>query len=75
MAESRQVGGVSMNGERNGRVPESLWTGEDAARFLKVSLKTVRRLVYWQNLPCVRIGSRLRFVPADVLAWARRKEE
>jgi excisionase family DNA binding protein len=56
-------------------LPERLWTAENAARFLQVSTKTLRQLVYRQNLPCLRLGSRLRFVPADVLAWARQRRE
>lgn len=55
--------------------PPALWTSEDAARFFRVSTRTLRRLIYSQNLPCLRLGSRLRFVPADVLAWARQRKE
>lgn len=58
-----------------GELPERLWTAEDTARFLQVSTKTLRRLTYYENLPCLRLGSRLRYVPADVLAWARQRKE
>ena len=57
------------------QLPEHLWTTTEAARFLRVSTKTLRRLTYYHDLPCVRLASRLRFIPADVLAWARRRKE
>ncbi len=56
-------------------IPDRLWTTVDTARFLGICTKTVRRLIYHENLPCVRLGSCLRFVPADVLRWARQREE
>lgn len=56
-------------------VPDHLWTASDAARFLQVSTRTLRRLIYSQNLPCLRLGSRLRFFPADVFVWLRRRKE
>ena len=55
--------------------PERLWTAEDTALFLQISTRTLRRLTYYENLPCLRLGSRLRYVPADVLAWARQRKE
>ena len=55
-------------------IPDRLWTTNDTARFLGICTKTVRRLIYHENLPCVRLGASVRFVPADVLAWARQRE-
>jgi len=76
MADSRSMRTGAASAPRTDAfrdVPDRLWTPQEAARFLGVSTRTLRRLVYWQNLPCVRISSRLRFVPADVLAWARQR--
>lgn len=56
-------------------LPDHLWTTAEAARFLRLSTKTLRRLVTYHDLPCVRLGARLRFIPADVLAWARHRTE
>lgn len=41
---------------------------EEMARILGVSIPTVRRLVKAGEIPCLRMGRALRFVPADVLA-------
>lgn len=38
------------------------------ATMLGVSIKTVRRLVDKNQIPFLRVGSQLRFVPADVMA-------
>lgn len=52
---------------------DALWTIHDAARFLSCSTKTVRALLRHEGLPGFRLRSRLRFVPGDVLEWARRR--
>jgi predicted DNA-binding transcriptional regulator AlpA len=49
---------------------EGLWDVSDVMAFLKVSDTTVRRRVD-EGLPAKRIGGMLRFVPAEVRAWAR----
>ena len=54
-------------------IPTRLWAIQDAAQFLGCSTKTVRELVRREGLPCLRLRSRLRFVPSDVLQWARRR--
>ena len=51
------------------QVDEPLWKVEDAAAFLRLSLKAVYGLVEAGQLPCVRIGTRIRFVPAVLAAW------
>jgi excisionase family DNA binding protein len=50
-----------------------LMTAQDVARYLRCSTKTVLALVRHEGLPGFRLRSRLRFVPGDVLQWARRR--
>lgn len=42
-----------------------------AAELLSLSDRTVRQLAKDGKLPCVRIGSRLLFVPADLVQWVQ----
>jgi excisionase family DNA binding protein len=48
---------------------EPLWLVEDVAAYLRITPKGIYHLVDAGRLPCVRIGSRLRFVPSIVAAW------
>ena len=47
----------------------------DVALFLGVHEQTVRRMAGRGELPCVRVGSRLRFVPSDITRWVRQRKE
>jgi predicted DNA-binding transcriptional regulator AlpA len=48
-----------------------LWHVDHAARFLKMSTSWIYKRVEAGVLPCVRVdGWSLRFVPADLRAWA-----
>jgi excisionase family DNA binding protein len=66
---------MAMESERQGLPgqrqdpPASLWTIHDVAAYLRIHEKTVARWVRSGRLPCVRIGSRLRFDRQDVLRW------
>lgn len=54
---------------------QPLLTLAEVAEVLRVSEKTIRRLVAARGIPCLRLGRQLRFVPGDVLRWlAARKE-
>jgi excisionase family DNA binding protein len=53
----------------------ALWTIREVATYLRIHEKTVARWVRYGRLPCVRIGSRLRFDRQDVLRWARARKE
>jgi excisionase family DNA binding protein len=55
--------------------PSELWTTGETAAYLGVHERTVRRLVARDGLPCVRVGSRLRFDPSDVLRWVAARKE
>jgi excisionase family DNA binding protein len=50
---------------------DRLWDADDVAGFLTVSRSMVYKLEQAGELPCVRIGSRVRFEPATVRAFAR----
>ena len=58
---------------RNGDVATPLLTVLEVASYLRCSTKTVLALVRHEGLPGFRLRSRLRFVPGDVLQWARRR--
>jgi excisionase family DNA binding protein len=48
---------------------DTLWTVADVAEFLKVSRDWVYRRAASKDLPSRKVGSHLRFVRAEVLAW------
>jgi len=52
-----------------------LLTLPEVAAFLSVSEKSVRRLVAYQRIPCLRVGRQLRFVPSDLLRWVSARRE
>ena len=54
---------------------EGLLDVREVAAFLKVSEKTVRRLVAHRQLRCVRIGRKVLFDPADVLRFVAARKE
>jgi excisionase family DNA binding protein len=56
------------------RVPDPLWTAEDVAAFLRVSLSMVYKLRRQGSLPAVRVGALFRFQPDAVRAFARSDE-
>ena len=57
------------------REAESLMTLPEVAALLRMSTRSVRRLVAYRRFPCLRIGRSLRFTRSDVLRWlAARKE-
>jgi predicted DNA-binding transcriptional regulator AlpA len=52
---------------------ENLWDVARAAGFFGMSKSWVYREAEGGNLPYRRIGGRLRFVPAELRAWADRQ--
>ncbi len=52
-----------------------LLTVPEVARLLRVHPRTIRRLVADRRLPCVRIGTRVRFEPRSVLRWLSVRKE
>ena len=53
------------------RADEALWTAKDVARFVSGSVSWVYKAAEAGVLPCVRIGSMLRFEPAAVRSFVR----
>lgn len=54
---------------------EALWNVRRTAAFLGVHPKTVHRWRRSHGLPCVVIGSRVRFRPSDVTKWVSARKE
>jgi excisionase family DNA binding protein len=54
---------------------QGLRTVHEVARFLQVHEKTLLRWVRSRGFPCVRVGTRLRFDPSDVLRWISARKE
>ena len=50
---------------------EPLWTAEDVAGFLRVSLSMIYKLRRAGSLPAVRVGALYRFEPDAIRAFAR----
>ena len=59
-----------MTAERPNETAERLWTVRDVAAFLQVSTSYVYKAAERGEVPCRRVGALLRFVPAEVRAWA-----
>jgi excisionase family DNA binding protein len=59
---------------RPGGIPDGAVDIETIAGLLGVSSKTVRRLVKDGEIPYMRMGRALRFVPSDVMASLERRE-
>ncbi len=53
---------------------EALWDARDVARYVKGSVSWVYKAAEAGLLPCLRIGSMLRFEPAAVRAFVRGPE-
>ena len=50
-----------------------LWTVTEVAAFLKVSRGHVYRLTSKNQIPFVRLGSGVRFVPTKIRSWLEAK--
>ena len=54
---------------------ERLLTVADAAEFLVISRRQVYVLLERRELPAVRVGTRLRLIPADLRAYLEQHRE
>lgn len=54
--------------------PDPLWTAFDVAAYLNVSVHTVRKWRQYDRIPYLKINGSVRYVPADVMAWATGRE-
>jgi excisionase family DNA binding protein len=65
---------LQLAAERRHRIsPEPLLTVADAAAFLSVSTKTIRRLLTRGELGASRVGRQLRISRSELLAYLRRQ--
>jgi excisionase family DNA binding protein len=55
--------------------PEPLLVLPEVAAMLRVNERTVRRWIVQERLPCIRLGTRLRFSQRNVLRWLSAREE
>ena len=53
---------------------EQLWTVHEAAAFLRIGRNAVYGMVKAGELPSVRIGSRVRFIPGELRAWIEQQK-
>lgn len=53
--------------------PDKLWTPRDLADYLSVKESVVRYWVRNREIPFVRIGRQIRFVPEDIQEWIAAK--
>jgi excisionase family DNA binding protein len=51
--------------------PETLWTVEDVARFLRCSQRTVYKYIQEEELPYILLSGRYLFDPEEVYKWAK----
>ena len=47
----------------------------EVAQLLRVDERTVRRWTVQEGLPCIHLGTRLRFSQRNVLRWVSAREE
>ena len=54
---------------------ERLLLLREVAHLLRVNERTVRRWTVQEGLPCIHLGTRLRFSQRNVLRWVSAREE
>ena len=59
-----------MNATTETTKPDALWDAQDVASYIKASRSFVYKAVENGSLPCLRIGSMVRFKPDVVRAFA-----
>jgi excisionase family DNA binding protein len=52
---------------------EGLWTVKEVAKFLQASSSWVYKAAERNELPCIHIGTLVRFEPAGIRAWLATK--
>ena len=60
-----------MAGPKAPDVPQSLLRTTEAAQILKISRRTLQRLIKRGELPVIRIGGQIRIDPADLDRFIR----
>ena len=54
--------------------PETLWTVEDVAQYLRIQPATVREMAKRFELPAVKVGRMWRFKPDRIKEWVGDRE-
>ncbi len=62
-----------MNAARAGMHEEEVWTTREAARFLKISVLTLRKALKLQDLPSHKVGRKYVFLRTEILEWLKRQ--
>ncbi len=52
---------------------ECLWTVRDVAAFLQVGRNAIYGMAQSGEIPSLRVGARVRFVPDEIRAWLARQ--
>lgn len=52
---------------------EELLTLDEVAKFLKISVSTMRRLLGKRYIPFIKIGGSVRFATSDILSYVERQ--
>mgnify|MGYP001220046296 CR=1 FL=1 len=60
---------LAMNGETPSFIDNQLWAYTRLADFLDVPIATIKDWVYKRQIPFVKVGRHIRFVPSDVQKW------
>ncbi len=73
----RESSSAPTTGSREARpaLSDPLLSVAEVARHLKLSAKSIHRLVARGSLPCYRIGRLVRFAPGDVFRWLEARKE
>jgi excisionase family DNA binding protein len=74
-ADIGQAGGASSAPGLDQANGSTLMTAAEAAAELRMHLKTFYRFRRRCGLPCVRVGSRVRYFRSDVLRWLSARRE
>jgi predicted DNA-binding transcriptional regulator AlpA len=53
---------------------ESLWTAQQVAAFLQLSVSWVRHATAANELPHLRIGHTVRYEPATIRSWVQQQQ-
>jgi excisionase family DNA binding protein len=64
-----------MTGRETHAPSDRLLLLREVSAILRVDERTVRRWIAQQSLPCIRLGTRLRFSERSVLRWVSAREE
>ncbi len=52
-------------------LPDQLLTIDELARFLNTTRRHIRRLVYENRIPYLKVGRFIRFDPLEIRRWLR----